>query len=92
MFCFVSSPLRHARPHPSTLGQEQRFIFAYDKPFFLIKMCDMFSEAETKLRLTPDISYFPWTGYDPADTTAPLPTDLVARIIKRVHDVMKVSL
>jgi hypothetical protein len=41
--------------------QELRFIINERKPFFLIKMCDRFEEAETRFRLDSSISFFPWT-------------------------------
>ena len=40
--------------------QELRFIDDERKPFFLIKMCDKFEEAETRFRLNDSIAFIQW--------------------------------
>ena len=40
--------------------QELRFIDDERKPFFLIKMCDKFEEAETRFRLNDSIAFIKW--------------------------------
>ncbi len=66
--------------------QELRFVMDYEKPFFLIKMCESFAESETRLRLPPSIAYFPWTNYN-ADVPTALPADLVTHILKKLDSV-----
>ena len=78
-------------PHPHVLTcQELRFVMDFKKPFFLIMMCDVFAVSETRMRLPPSISYFPWAAYNPLDKKAALPADLTTRIMKRLQDVVKV--
>jgi 3-deoxy-D-manno-octulosonate 8-phosphate phosphatase KdsC-like HAD superfamily phosphatase len=60
--------------------EELRFIHT-KKPFFLIKMCEMFEEPETVFRLGDSVMYFLWlSGH-------PIPTDLVDKIIEKLTSV-----
>jgi hypothetical protein len=66
--------------------EELRFIINEQKPHFLVKMCTEFEEAETRFRLSPDISYFPWQPGSDAERQR-LPAGLVDKIIRRLQDV-----
>lgn len=58
--------------------EELRFIFNEKKPFFLVKMCERFSEPETRFRIGNETAYFHWSP------GTPLPEDLVPRIKQRL--------
>jgi hypothetical protein len=66
--------------------EELRYIVNERKPFFLVKMCTEFEEAETRFRLPPDISYFPWQPANDAKREQ-LPAGLVDRVARRVQEV-----
>jgi hypothetical protein len=66
--------------------EELRYIFEVNKPFFLVKMCTEFEEAETRFRLPSSISYFPWQPASAAERER-LPAGLVDRVISRLQDV-----
>jgi hypothetical protein len=64
--------------------EELRFIHK-KKPFFLVKMCDVFEEPETVFRLDDSVSYFQWTpGH-------PLPADIVTKIVEKLSSVTSSS-
>eukprot|EP01040_Poterioochromonas_malhamensis_P011588 gene11588-12640_t len=56
--------------------EELRFIQDEKKPFFLVKMCEIFEEKETKFRLNDSISSLQWLP------GASMPGDLVSTIIE----------
>ena len=58
--------------------EEMRFILTR-KPYFLIKMCSDFQDAETQLRLSISIMYIPWTPGEP------LPAGLVDHIVDKLN-------
>ncbi len=59
-------------------AQELRYIVDHEKPFFLIKMCEMFLEPAAKFHLPPSIAYYQWDErVDPSD-------DLVRKIVTRL--------
>jgi hypothetical protein len=60
--------------------EELRFIHT-KKPFFLIKMCEMFEEPETMFRLGDSISWFQWIS------ERSMPDDLVDKIIEKLTSV-----
>jgi hypothetical protein len=66
--------------------EELRYIFEVHKPFFLIKMCAEFEEAETLFRLPSSISYFPWQPTCEVERQQP-PAGLVDKVVKRLQDV-----
>ncbi len=58
---------------------ELRFICEDEKPFFLVKMCDVFEEAETRFRLPKAKMHFSWRP------GTPVPDTLVPAIIKKLE-------
>ncbi len=62
------------------------------KPYVLVKMCHDYSVPETQVTFPSQIVHFPWTDYDSTDATAPIPANLVERIVKRVRDVVPVGI
>jgi hypothetical protein len=60
--------------------EELRYIHK-KKPFFLIKMCEIFKEPETAFRLDDSVSYVQWFP------GRPLPDGLVTQILKRLASV-----
>lgn len=64
--------------------QELRYIFEVTKPFFLVKMCAEFEEAETCFRFSGDVCYFPWQPNSEAERKR-LPPGLVDRVIRRLQ-------
>lgn len=59
-------------------SEELRFIQDEKKPFFLVKMCEIFEENETRFRLNDSISFLQWLP------GASMPEDLVSTIIERL--------
>ena len=57
--------------------EELEFILQEKKPFFLIKMCDRYTDPTTRFRLPDSISYVDWR------IGQPMPSDLVAKVIAR---------
>jgi hypothetical protein len=60
---------------------EELSYFHKRKPFFLVKMCEIFEEAETLLRLHEGVSWFPWFS------GRPMPTDLVPKIVEKLASI-----
>jgi hypothetical protein len=60
--------------------EELRFIHK-KKPFFLIKMCEMFEEPETVFRLGDSVSWFQWIS------GRPMPEDLVPKIVEKLASI-----
>jgi hypothetical protein len=58
--------------------EELRFIKNEPKPFFLVKMCERFEEAETRFRLDPSVAYFQWLPGQP------MSGDLVPQVLERL--------
>jgi hypothetical protein len=68
--------------------EELRYIQDENKPYFLVKMCPSFEEAETRFRLPTSISYFPWQPTAAAErerVPAALLTQLMMRLDSVVH-------
>lgn len=61
--------------------EELRFIQDEKKPFFLVKMCEIFEEKETKFRLNDSISSLQWLP------GASMPDDLVPTIIEKLASI-----
>jgi WD40 repeat protein len=58
--------------------EELRYIHEQRKPFFLVKMCDIFEEHETIFCLPKSVAYFQWPAGHP------MPDDLVPKIIEKL--------
>eukprot|EP01038_Epipyxis_sp_PR26KG_P012443 gene12443-16689_t len=58
--------------------EELRFI-KKEKPYFLVKMCEMFEEPETRFRLDDSISYYQWYP------GSPIPSDLISKILQKLE-------
>lgn len=65
--------------------EELRHIMNENKPFFLVKMCSRFQEAETRFRLPAEISYYPWQPVGESRQHAP--SMLVDAIVERLAEV-----
>lgn len=63
-------------------AQELRCIIDHDKPFFLVKMCDKFSEDIANFHLPPSISCYRWQPDQ--DAAIDVPPDLVERIVRKL--------
>jgi hypothetical protein len=61
--------------------EELRFIINELKPFFLVKMCDRFDEAETRFSLGDSVMYFQWLP------DHPIPEDLVPEIVEKLASI-----
>ena len=59
--------------------EELQFVLSEKKPFFLIKMCDRFKEARTRMALHEGIMYTAWKHGEP------IPETLVADIARRFN-------
>jgi hypothetical protein len=68
--------------------EELRYIINEQKPLFLVKMCSEFDEAETRFRLSTDISYFQWQPSSKAEREQ-LPPGLLERVLRRLLDVLQ---
>lgn len=66
---------------------ELRHIINEEKPFFLVKMCDRFAEAETRFHLSSNISYHPWQPAGAERTR--VPSTLVDQIILRLASIQR---
>lgn len=64
--------------------EELRYIIQEKKPFFLVKMCDQFTEPEARFRLPDSLAYYPWQPRSAAELP---PADLVQKIADRLHHV-----
>jgi hypothetical protein len=67
----------------STL-KELRFIQDEPKPFFLVKMCERFEEAETRMRLDSAVSYFRWISERPISENI---ENMIARVLEKLASV-----
>jgi hypothetical protein len=67
--------------------QELNYIIEYDKPYFLIKMCDNFEVDNTQFHIRPSVSYFPWQPKTPSERKT-IPRTLVDQIVQRHRDVV----
>lgn len=64
--------------------EELRHVGNEKKELFLVKMCDQFSEPETRFRLPNDMSYYPW---QPKSAKEQPPADLCQKILARIQEV-----
>jgi cobalamin-dependent methionine synthase I len=64
--------------------EELQFVMDDKKPFYLIKMCDKFSEARTRLMLHKGISYKYWN----IKNDDPMPEDLIDQIVAKYQSVV----
>ncbi|CAE7660400.1 NXNL2, partial [Symbiodinium microadriaticum] len=60
--------------------EELQFLMDEKKPFFLIKMCEKFSVARTRLSLSNAVSYVKWNPGDP------VPDNLISEIANKFED------
>ena len=61
--------------------EELQFVSDENKPFFLIKMCERFSEARTRMVLNNSVMYNLWLP------GTPMPAELVQNIMDKFHRV-----
>lgn len=66
--------------------QELTFILEQKKPFFLVKMCEKFSEPHTQLLLSTAISHYPWLPKTEAERRS-VPPQLVLNILTKLSNI-----
>lgn len=67
--------------------EELRYIINEKKPFFLVKMCDTFTQQETRFHLPSQVSHFAWQPR--ASERSCVPSNLVGQIVQRLASVQE---
>ena len=68
---------------PFGTKQELQFIVNQKKPFFLVKLCDTFQEANAVFSLGDHIAHYPWRPSTEAEKQVP-PADMLDQIVNVV--------